>query len=174
MVQPPTVSIAVKNTNVGLWLVTSVLLMAGCQSSAPPVPIDIVLDWPVGAPYVDSQDAKVVRGARRDHENGFLLLLHLPAKLPQAAREKTFHLDEVALYAGVEGIWFRDRFGLKLTAKGYWQDNRDDEAYFVADRFVTYPHGIEFRPNDPKAKAWLQEQVRGLWHEVLQQVRNAR
>lgn len=158
-----------------IWMVVVCALAAGCQSKTPPPTVHVALDQPSAEDVVEFYSLEVITETRWTSANRFAVNTRLPESHVPAIRDgKICTIDEVRLSLNGGGSWFRDRFGLKLAVKGHWQANKDDDAYFAAEKFVTYSNGVEFKPNDPKARDWLEDQVRGLWRDVLKQVRNAR
>jgi hypothetical protein len=172
--KPPNRSFAMKTNLAKIWLVFLFVLAGGCQSEPLPPVVEVELDRPTQSDVVEFRSLEVVPELKWASANHFGVRVRLPESHKPSVAENVFIIDEMKFLLSGGGAWFRDRFSLKLSVKGHWQTNKDDQGYFVADAFVTYPHGFEFKANDPKARAWLEEQVRELWHEVLGQVRNAR
>lgn len=155
-----------------IWLVFVVTLLSSCQSASPPPIVEITLDSPDPEEIVEIRSLEVVPVIKWASANHFRVRVFLSENHKPSVTGNVFMISEVKFFLGGGGSWFRDRFSLKLSAKGYWQGNKDDEGYFVADAFVSYPHGFEFKPNDPKARAWLEDQMRELWHQVLRDIRD--
>lgn len=147
----------------------------GCQSKAPSPTVTLHLDRPGTNDAVQFRSLHVISDIKWTSANHFEVKLQLTeGHTPTAIRENIFSIEEMRFFVNGGGSWFRDRFGLKLTVSGHWQGTKDDAAVFEAYKFVAYPHEIAFRPEDSKATTWLQDEVQGLWHDLLRQIASAR
>ena len=154
--------------------VAAVAFTAGCQSTTPPPIVEITLDPPTPQNAVKVAPHEAITTTRWSSANHFDVHVVTAPSGKLKLSDNAFTIEEIDVSVNGGGSWFRDRFGLRLAVRGEWSSSGKQPTYFSAEKFVTYPNGVEFKAADADARSWLQGQILGLWHDVQEKIAAAR